>query len=267
MTGFEFSPAMRLALDAYRVPPLPEGFAERVVARALAESRQRAPSAARTARWRRPRRIFAGVLLAGLLSATAAAAGWLGKPVYVPVISELIERVKPAENHLAKSRALSRPAAAPAVPASPEPIEAPVDLAPAPVPARPSMPDPALSPATAPTAVPAPVAIERAIVAPAPDQVERAELRREALSLAPQRTADAVPLAERPTLARRIEPDQVAAVEPAVRPTPGPVRPAEPILREVRPAERLRPPVQPRPVGTAPRTVERRQQMRERRIP
>lgn len=267
MSTFEFSPAMCLALDAYRVPPLPEDFAERVVARALAEIRQRPAAPLRTSRWHRTGRIVTGVALAGLLTATAAAAGWLGKPVYVPVISELIERIAPA-----KVEATAPP---PVAQTRSEPRLEPVPLIEA------ATPPPAFS---APVAIPGPVIQIRAPEAPAPvpaavapvqptisapSTAERAELRREPVQLAPQRapalaptlTAEPIPAPTRTAI------EIAAPIEPIARATPAPTRTVAPVPREIRPAERLRTPTEPRPVRTGPTPTERRQQLRERRIP
>lgn len=268
MSTFEFSPAMRLALDTYRVPPLPDDFAERVVAKALAESRRRPAAPLRSSRWRRTGRIVTGTVVAGLLSATAAAAGWFGQPVYVPVISELIERIAPAKPK-APAAASIRPApiASPRAELAPviEPVQPPA-AAPAPAPAitPPAPPQPRAPEAPAPT--PAAVTTRQAPApASAPDPVERAELRRESAPLAPQRPTAIVDEPSPRTIRAAIDP--VVPTEPVSRATPTPTRTAAPVPREIRPAERLRVPTETRPPRTAPTTTERRQQVRERRIP
>lgn len=260
MSAFEFSPSMRLALDAYRVPALPEGFADRVVARALAESRQRAAPPVRTTRWRRTGRIVTGAALAGLLTATAAAAGWFGKPVYVPVISEIIERIAPKRAEAVQPALVPTASIAPAP--EPAPLLEPVTpLAPAPVPAPlPEFVAPVREPQiVAPAAVAPPAQIET----PAPDPAARAELRREPLPLTPQRT----PVAPEPEVApTRTAIEPVAPIEPVVRPTATPTRKITPVPRDIRPTERVRVPTETR-VPRTPTTTERRQQVRERRIP
>ncbi len=92
-----FSPAMRTALNQYDVPALPNGFADRLVARVEAEAtakpavhidsmpRHRSSSNP----WRRAGRWIGSVATVGLMSATAAAMGLLGEPVEVPVISDI----------------------------------------------------------------------------------------------------------------------------------------------------------------------------------
>jgi hypothetical protein len=267
MSSFEVSPAMCLALDAYRVPPLPEDFAERLVARALAEIRQRPAAPLRTSRWHRTGRIVTGVALAGLLTATAAAAGWLGKPIYVPVISELIERLAPTKLEGVAPATVSQVTAAPRLgsaplieTATPSPVASPPAAIPSPV-IQNGEPE-----------VPAPVEVavtpeQPPIITPSP--AERAELRREPAQLAPQRApAPAQTIAAEPSPApTRTVIDTAAPIEPVTRATLAPTRTIAPVPREIRPAERLRTPVEPRPVRTAPSPTERRQQLRERRIP
>lgn len=262
MTSFAFSPAMRLALDAYRVRPLPEGFADLVVARALAESRQRAVPPVRTSRWRRTGRIVTGAALAGLLTATAAAAGWFGKPVYVPVISEIIERIAPKTVQASPHALVPQAPLAPSTAPSPvvEPTE-PVPLAPAPaaVPDLAPQAPIALSPIPA-TAVapPAPVQV------PASDPAERAALRREPLPLTPQRE----PVTPAPEVTpTRTAIDPATPTEPVVRPTATPTRTITPVPRDVRPTERVRTPVEPRTPRTRTTTTDLRRQLRDHRLP
>jgi hypothetical protein len=272
MSSFEFSPAMCLALDAYRVPPLPQDFAERVVARALAQSRQRPAVPRRASRWRRSGRIVTGIALAGLLSATAAAAGWLGKPVYVPVISQLIEMIAPHRAEIASPVAVPPPAVSPVMNASAEPAPAPPDTAVlASTPQQSPAASQARSEALSPAAAANPVRTNGVPVAP--DPIERGELRRAPFTLPPIREP-APPVSEPiPALTRALS-DPVESTDPAIRaaPTPAraaptPARTAAPPPRDVRPAERLRTPSEPRQPRTAPTPTERRQQLRERRIP
>jgi hypothetical protein len=265
MSSFEFSPAMCLALDAYRVPPLPQDFAERVVARALAESRPRPASQHRTSRWRRSGRIVTGIALAGLLSATAAAAGWLGKPVYVPVISQLIEIIAPRRAEIASPVKVPPSAVSPVVNASAEPAPAPPDTATlASTPQQSPAASQARSEALPPAAVAIPVRVHNTPVAP--DPIERGEQRRIPSTLSPLREP-APPVSEPiPALTRALS-DPVESADPAIRAAPTPARTAAPPPRDARPAERLRSPSEPRQPRTAPTPAERRQQLRERRIP
>jgi hypothetical protein len=112
MSDAVFPPNVAAALDRLTVPPLPSGFAERLLARieagdlpvdaeiALPLLGMRKPL--RSARgWVRSGRIIGSVALFGLATATAAASGFFGQPVYVPVVSdalakaELVEMPKP----------------------------------------------------------------------------------------------------------------------------------------------------------------------------
>lgn len=109
MTRFDFSPEMQEALDACEEPILPGGFAERVVARALAEAGRIRPPVVRHMRWRRSRRIVVGVAAGALLAATAAAAGLFGKRIYVPIISEVVEKLRPVSPPDSSEAGLTRP--------------------------------------------------------------------------------------------------------------------------------------------------------------
>ena len=98
MSESAFTPEMEKALDSYAVPPMPSGFSDRLMARiASGETGQTAPSMAElpTRRriispWRRTSRIVGSVALFSLATATAAAAGVFGNPVYLPIISEAL---------------------------------------------------------------------------------------------------------------------------------------------------------------------------------
>ena len=111
MSDAVFSASIVAALDRFTVPALPSGFAERLLARLESgvfpiEALDilpplRRPMAPR--RWLRPGRLFISVALLGVASATAAASGAFGDPIYVPVVSEALARadivalpVKPA---------------------------------------------------------------------------------------------------------------------------------------------------------------------------
>lgn len=97
-----FSPEIEKALDAYAVPPIPQGFSDRLMARivsgdtgasvALPTSRPRGASP-----WRRTGRIVGVIATFSLATATAAAAGIFGEPVYVPGVSEALVEVKIVE--------------------------------------------------------------------------------------------------------------------------------------------------------------------------
>jgi len=102
MTEPAFSPEMEKALNSYAVPPAPSGFSDRLMARiasgdtgtaatALPElpARRRTPSP-----WRRTSRIVGSVALFSLATATAAAAGVFGHPVYLPGITEALVKAE-----------------------------------------------------------------------------------------------------------------------------------------------------------------------------
>lgn len=130
-------PALARRLDAYTVPPLPEGFAARAAAAAMALPqdevdppalpRQRRPL---PRRWIRSGIGGLGVIAAGMLSISAAAMGYFGEPVReavgkAPVIGKVIERVIP--EHLRHRRQPvqlvarpSKPIVAPSASASPQ---------------------------------------------------------------------------------------------------------------------------------------------------
>lgn len=87
-----FSPLIEEALDRYDVPALPEGFADRVVARANSETAISAQPATRrrsNGPWRRTSRIVGSIGVFSLFSATAAAMGFFGEPVDIPIISDV----------------------------------------------------------------------------------------------------------------------------------------------------------------------------------
>lgn len=99
----EFSPEVRKSLDSYAVPPLPAGFADRLLARieagdtgggtaplAFASSLRRGGGSA----WRRSSRIIGSVAFLSLATATAAAVGIFGNPVYVPGVTEVLAKAE-----------------------------------------------------------------------------------------------------------------------------------------------------------------------------
>lgn len=105
MAGPAFSPEIEKALDTYAVPPMPQGFSDRLMTRiasgdtganannvALPASRLR-----RASPWRRTSRIIGSVAIFSLATATAAAAGIFGDPVYLPGLSEVLVEAKIVE--------------------------------------------------------------------------------------------------------------------------------------------------------------------------
>jgi hypothetical protein len=108
----EFSPEVRTALDSYAVPSLPSGFADRLLARIEAgDTAKLAPATGFANRlrrngsgaWRRSSRIIGSVAFLSLATATAAAAGIFGSPVYVPGVSEVLAKTElvPASRYTA----------------------------------------------------------------------------------------------------------------------------------------------------------------------
>lgn len=98
MSETPIDPWLAAALDRYSVPPPRADFADRVIAKALAQ-----PVAALPLRrdprgsWRRGRRMLLGIGAFGLVSAAAAASGVFGDVAKdVPVIGTLIASVAPA---------------------------------------------------------------------------------------------------------------------------------------------------------------------------
>lgn len=97
--------ALAARLDAFTAPPLPAGFAERLVATAAAMPVEAAlplprlrPSQPR--RWLRGGAAGLGALALGMISISAAAMGYLGEPIrhavsQAPVIGTVVERVIP----------------------------------------------------------------------------------------------------------------------------------------------------------------------------
>lgn len=122
------NPALAMKLDAFTVPALPPGFADRLVAAVQAEPAA-APDlprlrASRPRRWLRGGAAGLGALAVGMISISAAAMGYLGEPIRhavseAPVIGRVIERVIPK----AARQPMKAPAARLAKPAPPK-IEA-----------------------------------------------------------------------------------------------------------------------------------------------
>ncbi|HMS21309.1 hypothetical protein [uncultured Sphingorhabdus sp.] len=134
MTEPAFPPHISAALDRLTVPPLPHGFGDRLAARIaagdlpvesypitppLAPARRRFGSAG----WRRSGRIVTVVAAFGIATATAAASGFFGDPVYVPMVSDALAKAKLVE---LPQKDIPKPKAKPAVvskdiaPAQPE---------------------------------------------------------------------------------------------------------------------------------------------------
>jgi hypothetical protein len=84
------------------VPPVPPGFSERLMARIASGDTGRGaapvePSLSRQRRaspWRRTSRIVGSLAVFSLATATAAATGFFGEPVYLPVISKALIKAK-----------------------------------------------------------------------------------------------------------------------------------------------------------------------------
>lgn len=99
-----FPPQIEAALDSFTVPPLPAGFADRLLARLdagdlpLEATVLPAPPPPlrrnKANAWRRSGRLMMAVGALGIASATAAASGFFGKPLYVPVVSETLAKAK-----------------------------------------------------------------------------------------------------------------------------------------------------------------------------
>jgi hypothetical protein len=133
MADSAFTPEMQAALDRYAVPPLPPGFSDRLIARiaggdttetlAITElPARRRPSSP----WRRTGGIIGSIAILSLATATAAAAGVFGDPVYLPGISEALVQVKIVDAPQPKAK--PKPAMVAQKPASDEILpSAPVD--------------------------------------------------------------------------------------------------------------------------------------------
>ena len=128
-------PVLARQLDAFAAPALPDGFADRLVAAALAEpvstgselQRLRPPA---KRRWLRGGATGLGVIMVGMISISAAAMGYFGEPIRhaverVPVVGKVIERVLPRSLHRAKPGVPAR-VAKPVV----RPVQAPESVAP-----------------------------------------------------------------------------------------------------------------------------------------
>jgi hypothetical protein len=100
-----FTPEMEKALDGYAFPPVPVGFSDRLMARITSgDTGESDPAIAlpslrarRASPWRRTSRLIGSVAVVSLMTATAAAAGIFGDPVYMPGISEALVEAKIVE--------------------------------------------------------------------------------------------------------------------------------------------------------------------------
>jgi parvulin-like peptidyl-prolyl isomerase len=123
MSDAPFPAPVAAALNQLTVPSLPNGFAERLLQRLEAgdlpiEAVGELPTLRRTAamrKWRRSGIVAIGLVAMGVTSATAAASGFFGKPVYVPVVSEVLAKADivklPAKSVMApKPKTVSKPA-------------------------------------------------------------------------------------------------------------------------------------------------------------
>ncbi|MGL5838719.1 MAG: hypothetical protein ACRCY3_09500 [Sphingorhabdus sp.] len=134
MSGSAFPPPIAAALDRLTVPSLPAGFGERLIARIEAGELPAGPGPivpplrpprrrfGLAAGWRRSGKIVAGVTVLGVATATAAASGFFGEPVYVPVVSETLAKAKLVELPKRETpKPESKPTAEQALPTEPPP--------------------------------------------------------------------------------------------------------------------------------------------------
>jgi hypothetical protein len=96
MNDPNFPPHIRAALDRFDAPPLPDGFADRLLARIDAPALAPLPPLRKAppSRWRRSGWIAGSIGLFGMVTAAAAATGIFGDPIYVPVVSEALAQAK-----------------------------------------------------------------------------------------------------------------------------------------------------------------------------
>lgn len=137
-----FPPHIAAALDRLTVPPLPHDFGERLIARIEAgdlptDANVVSPPLPNPRRafgstgWRRSGRIVAVAAAFGLATATAAASGFFGEPVYVPVVSQALAKAKLVELPKAAQPKVDPPKAAANAPIAPADVE--TETTPAPV--------------------------------------------------------------------------------------------------------------------------------------
>lgn len=96
MTAAAFPASIAAALDSFTIPALPRDFAERLVERTLARDAVAASlpetPRRRSSAWSRAGRIVASVATLGFVTAAAAAGGVFGEPLYVPGITEAMQK-------------------------------------------------------------------------------------------------------------------------------------------------------------------------------
>jgi hypothetical protein len=96
MSDADFPAHISAALDRYDAPPLPCGFADRLLAQVDADAQAPLPSPrpdrSLGGRWRRSGVIAGSLGLFGMVTAAAAATGFFGEPIYVPVVSEALAK-------------------------------------------------------------------------------------------------------------------------------------------------------------------------------
>lgn len=114
MSREDFAPDLRAALDAFDVPPLRSGFADRVMT-SVAVPAARATPRDRRGGWRMARRVIIGTVAAGMVSAAAVASGLLGGAgIQVPVLTAMLAPdPKPKPASVAKPKHMPHGAAAP----------------------------------------------------------------------------------------------------------------------------------------------------------
>lgn len=282
MSDPEFDPKLRAALDRFTVPPLSEGFADRVTAAALARSQpqsaqpqsaqpqsaqpQPAPPPQSRAFWRdrrggwtRTTKLGIGAIALGAMTAAAAATGMLGDFARsVPVIGPVIASIAPAPK--AKP---PKPKPAPQPERQAASHKAAVDdaggaLAPVPPPVLPATPR---------------EQVRERIAQRIVHRIEQREARREAMGLPPRPAPTAeeirqriarLPPAKRAALIKRIRrlpPEDRAAILERVREIRGERAGAASIPA----APQADDPAAAAPVGeaTAPMTAEERAALRE----
>lgn len=92
MSRIDYTSDLGAALDAFAVPALRAGFADRIVATATAPVGRSSSGRDRRGGWRMARRVAIGTLAAGMVSAAAVASGLLGAAgIRVPVLSAMLE--------------------------------------------------------------------------------------------------------------------------------------------------------------------------------
>lgn len=128
-----FTPEMKQALDSYVVPAVPAGFTDRLLTRIATDAaagaaapRQPVSRQRRVSPWRRTSRIVGSFAVFSLATATAAATGLFGNPVYLPVISEALDKA----DIVALPKAIAAPRNAKFERDEPAPLASPVAAAP-----------------------------------------------------------------------------------------------------------------------------------------